>query len=62
MGVISFLTFCLCLFAHSDPFNKIPALDPEKLKVFSTVQEITGKHSFIAESLFWHHDNLQSDF
>lgn len=27
---------------HSDDYNKIPALDPEKLKIFNTVREITG--------------------
>lgn len=27
---------------HSDPYNKVPALDPEKLKIFNTVREITG--------------------
>ncbi|XP_046725655.1 receptor tyrosine-protein kinase erbB-3b isoform X2 [Silurus meridionalis] len=27
---------------NGDPFNKIPPLDPEKLRVFSTVREITG--------------------
>lgn len=27
----------------SDPWHKIPALDPEKLNVFRTVREITGE-------------------
>lgn len=27
---------------YSDDFNKVPALDPEKLKIFNTVREITG--------------------
>lgn len=27
---------------YSDPYNKVPALDPEKLKIFNTVREITG--------------------
>lgn len=27
---------------HSDEYNGVPALDPEKLKIFNTVREITG--------------------
>lgn len=44
-----FSPFLYSLFSQSDEYKNIPALDPEKLKVFSTVQEITGKHDFIAE-------------
>lgn len=39
--------FCLSLFAQSDDYKKIPALDPEKLKVFNTLKEITGEHEFM---------------
>lgn len=29
-------------FVQRDAYNNIPAIDPEKLKIFSTVREITG--------------------
>lgn len=28
--------------SHRDDYNSVPALDPEKLKIFNTVREITG--------------------
>lgn len=39
-----FLSF---LFGFRDPYHKIARLDPEKLKIFQTVQEITGMHLMI---------------
>uniref|UniRef100_A0A3Q3K124 receptor protein-tyrosine kinase n=1 Tax=Monopterus albus TaxID=43700 RepID=A0A3Q3K124_MONAL len=37
-GPIQYFLFFLC---QSDEYNNIPALDPEKLKIFNTVREIT---------------------
>lgn len=34
--------FPLLIFPHSDDYNGVPPLDPEKLKIFNTVREITG--------------------
>ena len=34
--------FSLFLPSQSDDYNSVPALDPEKLKIFNTVREITG--------------------
>lgn len=43
-NVLKYETFVFLSVHHSDPYKKIPPLDPNKLKIFSTVREITGKH------------------
>uniref|UniRef100_A0A665VQN5 Receptor protein-tyrosine kinase n=1 Tax=Echeneis naucrates TaxID=173247 RepID=A0A665VQN5_ECHNA len=35
---------------EGDEYNKIPALDPEKLKIFNTVREITGRYNLCIQS------------
>uniref|UniRef100_A0A3Q2YK41 receptor protein-tyrosine kinase n=1 Tax=Hippocampus comes TaxID=109280 RepID=A0A3Q2YK41_HIPCM len=35
---------------HGDDYNNIPALDPEKLKIFNTVREITGLYILSIQS------------
>lgn len=41
--LIVFVVFWSLFFIHRDVYHNIEALDPEKLSVFRTVREITGK-------------------